>query len=83
MGQGIQINYFWNIPAFASAIFKDGGRQYKCHNISKTTSHRTVMLMTLDSLVDSDVRHIHLTFIYIHVCANFKDGVRLSHLPIS
>ena len=25
--------------AFASANFKDGGRQYKCHNILKTTSH--------------------------------------------
>ena len=55
MGQGFQINNFWNFPAFASAIFKDGSRQYKCHNISKTTSHGAVMLMTLDSFVDSDI----------------------------
>ena len=39
MGQGFKINNFLNFPAFASAIFKDGNRQYKCHNISNTTSH--------------------------------------------
>ena len=33
MGQEFEIYYFWNFPAFVSAIFKYGGRQYKCHNI--------------------------------------------------
>ena len=37
-------------------LFKDGGRQYKCHNISKPNSHRAVMLMTLDSLMNSDLQ---------------------------
>jgi len=30
---------FVYFPAFRFAIFKDDGRQYKCHNISKFTSH--------------------------------------------
>ena len=46
MEQGFQI-CFGNFPASASAIFKDGGRQYKCHNI--------YMLKTLNSSVDSDI----------------------------
>ena len=53
MGQGFQINHFWNFSAFASAICKDGGRQYKYHNIAQ--NYMTVLLMNLDSLEDSDI----------------------------
>ena len=52
MGQGFQINNFWKCLAFASAILKDGGRQYKCHNILKIAIE---MLMTLDGLVDNHI----------------------------
>ena len=49
--------------------------------------HWAVVLITFDSLVDSDIRQCtcinSFTFINIHICAIFKDGVRLSHLPIS
>ena len=44
--------------AFISAIFKDGGRQYKSPNISTTTSPRAIVLMLLDSVVDSDIKHV-------------------------
>ena len=44
--------------AFISAIFKDGGRQYKCPNISKTTTPRAILLTLLDSSVDSDIKYV-------------------------
>ena len=28
LGQGFQIFNFWTFPAYTSAMFKDGGRQY-------------------------------------------------------
>ena len=43
---------------FISAISKDGGRQYKCPNISKTTSARAILLTLLNSLVDSDIKYV-------------------------
>ena len=50
MGQRFQINHFWNFTAYASAILKDDGLQYKCHNISKNASPWSVMLAFLVSL---------------------------------
>ena len=40
MFYGIRISnkLFLYFPTFASASFKDGSRQYKCHNISNSTS---------------------------------------------
>jgi len=38
MRKGFQTYHFWNFPAFTSAMFKDGGRQYKGHNIPKAIS---------------------------------------------
>ena len=38
-----QIYNLFAPPAFISAIFKDGGRQYKCYNISNTTSPRAII----------------------------------------
>ena len=41
------------------------------------------MLMTLDSMVDSEIHiNVYLTFISIHMCAIFKDSLRLSQLPL-
>jgi len=42
-------------PAFCSAIFKDGRRQYKCHHFSNMKSHKEIMFTLLDSFVNSDV----------------------------
>ena len=44
--------------AFISAIFEDGGRQYKYPNISKTTSARAILLTLLHSLMDSDIKYV-------------------------
>ena len=47
--------YTMSPATFILAIFKDGGLQYKCHHISKTTSPREIMLMLLDTVMDSDI----------------------------
>ena len=61
--------------AFISAIFKDGGRQYKCPHISKTMSPRAILLTLLHSLVDSYIKYVFVTFNNITIRAIFKDGV--------
>ena len=53
-----QIYNYLATPAFTSAIFKDGGRQYKCPHVSNTASPRAILLTLLDSLVDSDIKYI-------------------------
>jgi len=47
MGQGFQMNHFGEFSEC-----------HKCHNISKSTSQRTVNFMTLDSLVDSNSSNV-------------------------
>ena len=54
-GREFQILHFWTPRIYTSAIYKDGGRQDKCHHISKTISHRVILLPLLDSMVDSNV----------------------------
>ena len=44
--------------AFISAIYKDGGRQYKCSHISNNTLPRAILLTLLDSNVDSDIKYV-------------------------
>ena len=54
MGLRFQIYNYLAPPAFISAIFKDGGRQYKCPHISNTTSPRAILL----TLLDSDMKYV-------------------------
>ena len=62
-GQGFQINHFLNVLAYVSAIYKDGSRQYTCHNNLKNDITLSSNFMTLDSSVYSD---IHQCTFYIH-----------------
>ena len=65
-------------------MFKDGGRQDKCHHISKTVSHRAILLTLLDSLVDSDVNgsivDLHQTLNYRH---SFKWRLSIPIISVS
>ena len=48
----------WLVWHLFPPFCKDGGRQYKCHHISNSTSPKAILLTLLDSLVDSDIKTV-------------------------
>jgi len=72
---GIQTYHFVTPPTFISAIFIDGGRQYNCQDIAKTTSPWAVMFTLLDKVWVAISKVVCLTFNNIIFRACFKDSV--------
>ena len=68
---GFQICTFLT-PTFIPATFVDGGRQYNCHLIAKSTPSRAMMLTLLVASWIAISKVVYLTINNIKIHASFK-----------